>query len=206
MGKFEVSSYAKVVISQTRQQLSIRNSQLTISKEGVVKKFVNSPLRLTVFAIIFALALTACVRPLQEEDPATPTPDPAQAVPTAEPEQPPPAEPEAGDAETPPTEGEGAGEGEAGTGEEGGAAPEDGTEAPADGSTEQPPPEAESPTPPPPADPVTGERVHIVQRGENLFRIGLQYGIPYQTLAAYNGIPNAHLIYEGQAIRIPGSG
>lgn len=171
-----------------------------------MKKIVNSPLRLTVFAIILALALTACVRPLQEEEPATPTPDPALISPTVEPEQPPPVEPEGGEETAPPTEGEGAGEGEAGSGEEGTPPTEGGTEAPAggEGTTEQPADGGDTQQPPPQTS--TGEQIHVVQRGENLFRIGLRYGIPYQTLAAYNGIPNPHLIYEGQVIRIPPSG
>ena len=31
-------------------------------------------------------------------------------------------------------------------------------------------------------------RIHIVQRGENLYRIGLAYGVLYTTIAAANGI------------------
>jgi LysM repeat protein len=189
--------------------LAISKSQFIVRKEeGVVMKIVNSPLRLTVFAIILAIALTACVRPLQDEEAATATPDSAQAVPTTAPEQPPVTEPEGGEETAPPTEGEGAAEGEAesGTGEEGTPPTEGETETPTEGEagTEQPAPEGESPQPPPTT--ATGEQIHVVQRGENLFRIGLRYGIPYQTLAAYNGIPNPHLIYEGQVIRIPPSG
>lgn len=44
---------------------------------------------------------------------------------------------------------------------------------------------------------------HIVQQGENLFRIALRYGIPLDTLAAYNGIVNKDLITIGQVINIP---
>jgi LysM repeat protein len=43
----------------------------------------------------------------------------------------------------------------------------------------------------------------VVQAGENLFRIGLRYGCPYQELAAYNGIANPNWIAAGQVIRIP---
>lgn len=53
-----------------------------------------------------------------------------------------------------------------------------------------------------PAEPV-GERVHIVQAGENLFRIGLQYGFTFTELASYNGIANPHRLDVGQQIRIP---
>lgn len=45
--------------------------------------------------------------------------------------------------------------------------------------------------------------VHVVQHGENLFRIGLRYGVSYHTLAAYNGILDPTRIYVGQAIHIP---
>lgn len=45
---------------------------------------------------------------------------------------------------------------------------------------------------------------HTVAPGENLFRIGLKYGISWIPLAVYNNIPNANLIYTGQVIRIPG--
>lgn len=56
--------------------------------------------------------------------------------------------------------------------------------------------------PAPPADP-TEERIHIVQRGENLYRIGLLYGYTWQTLAEYNGIANPNRLEVGQEIRIP---
>lgn len=50
----------------------------------------------------------------------------------------------------------------------------------------------------------TGARTtHIVQAGENLFRIGLRYGVPYQQLAAYNGISDVTRIFVGQCIVIP---
>jgi nucleoid-associated protein YgaU len=72
---------------------------------------------------------------------------------------------------------------------------------------------AASPTPPPPApEPTTasteqtsatGEIIHVVQPGENLYRIGLRYGIDYHELAAYNGIANPDWISVGQQIRIP---
>lgn len=55
------------------------------------------------------------------------------------------------------------------------------------------------------APPATEERTHIVQAGENLFRIGLQYGFSFEELAAYNNIPNPHVLDVGQAIKIPPS-
>lgn len=51
--------------------------------------------------------------------------------------------------------------------------------------------------------PIAGERVHVVQPGENLFRISLGYGKTVEEVAAYNGITNPHYIYPGQVIRIP---
>jgi LysM repeat protein len=47
--------------------------------------------------------------------------------------------------------------------------------------------------------------VHVVQRGENLYRIALRYGTTVQALAAANGIVNTGRIYVGQRLVIPGS-
>jgi len=47
------------------------------------------------------------------------------------------------------------------------------------------------------------ERIHIVQAGENLFRIGLQYGFTVDELASHNGIANPDRLEVGQQIRIP---
>ena len=60
------------------------------------------------------------------------------------------------------------------------------------------------PTPPTtPAPPSGGERTHVVQPGENLFRIAMKYNYSQYYLAKYNGIANPSLIYVGQVIRIP---
>lgn len=49
--------------------------------------------------------------------------------------------------------------------------------------------------------------VHEVRVGDrNLFRIGLYYGLTYQTIAAYNNLVNPNLIYLGQRLVIPGCG
>jgi LysM repeat protein len=50
-----------------------------------------------------------------------------------------------------------------------------------------------------------GERTHVVQQGENLFRIALQYNMSWEELAEYNGITNPDSIYPGQVLRIPPS-
>jgi uncharacterized protein YgiM (DUF1202 family) len=54
-------------------------------------------------------------------------------------------------------------------------------------------------TPPP----TTGYRVHVVQPGENLFRIALNYGVNMYDIARLNGIINLSLIYAGQTLLIP---
>ncbi|MCB8977385.1 MAG: LysM peptidoglycan-binding domain-containing protein [Ardenticatenaceae bacterium] len=53
--------------------------------------------------------------------------------------------------------------------------------------------------------PSTGEITHVVQAGENLFRIGLQYGFTVDELAAYNGLANPNALDVGQVIKIPPS-
>jgi LysM repeat protein len=66
-----------------------------------------------------------------------------------------------------------------------------------------------APTAVPTATPTTapsGERTHVVQPGENLFRISLHYGMSYESVAAANGIINPDLIYIGQALTIPAEG
>ena len=48
------------------------------------------------------------------------------------------------------------------------------------------------------------ETVHFVQPGENLFRIGLHYGVSWETLMAYNGLSSTQ-ITVGQRLVIPGA-
>lgn len=74
------------------------------------------------------------------------------------------------------------------------------------------PPETKAPEPTPePTDsaeagqPAEGG-VHVVQSGENLFRIALDYGLSYEALATHNGIVNPNLIYVGQELKIPSAG
>jgi len=54
--------------------------------------------------------------------------------------------------------------------------------------------------------PVGSDCTHTVSAGENLFRIGLRYGVGYQTIANYNGIANPALISISQQIQIPNCG
>ncbi|HEY4691580.1 MAG TPA: LysM domain-containing protein [Anaerolineae bacterium] len=51
--------------------------------------------------------------------------------------------------------------------------------------------------------PAPGGKTHVVQPGENLFRIALRYGSTVQALAAANGITNINLIFVGQVLKIP---
>ncbi len=51
---------------------------------------------------------------------------------------------------------------------------------------------------------LAAEIVHIVQPGENLFRIGLKYGVDWRSIMTANGLYNTN-IYAGQALVIPGT-
>ena len=60
------------------------------------------------------------------------------------------------------------------------------------------------PSPTPEARPnEAGEIIHVVQPGENLYRIGLTYGLSWVAIAEYNGLANADAITVGQELRIP---
>jgi LysM repeat protein len=49
----------------------------------------------------------------------------------------------------------------------------------------------------------SGQIIHVVRRGENLYRIALRYGTTVQAIAARNGICNPNRIYVGQRLVIP---
>jgi LysM repeat protein len=57
--------------------------------------------------------------------------------------------------------------------------------------------------PVPPTPPPGGEQIYTVQPGDNLFRIGLQYGCTVDQMSVYNNIPYPYTIYVGDQIRIP---
>ncbi len=63
-------------------------------------------------------------------------------------------------------------------------------------------PDGSSPAANPPSASSGGSVVHIVQRGETLFLIGLQYGLTWDQIAAANGIVGTK-IYAGQQLVIP---
>ncbi len=48
-----------------------------------------------------------------------------------------------------------------------------------------------------------GGQIHVVQQGETLFQISLQYGVSVSAIAAANGISNINLIYIDQQLVIP---
>jgi LysM repeat protein len=56
---------------------------------------------------------------------------------------------------------------------------------------------------PPGYGPAQGPIAHVVQPGENLFRIALRYGTTVDAIVAANGLTNAHTIYVGQRLVIP---
>lgn len=70
------------------------------------------------------------------------------------------------------------------------------------GSAVTPTPGVPVATPVPPVQEIT----RVVQPGENLFRIALQYNLTAAYLAAYNGISNPSVIVAGTTLRIPVGG
>ncbi|GAB4574654.1 MAG: C40 family peptidase [Anaerolineae bacterium] len=58
-------------------------------------------------------------------------------------------------------------------------------------------------TPPGGTGTTSGVRTHVVQAGENLFRISLRYGVSLAALAAANGIVDYNRVYAGQVLVIP---
>jgi spore germination protein len=47
-------------------------------------------------------------------------------------------------------------------------------------------------------------QIHIVQQGENLFRIALRYKVTVAQVQQWNALPNANLIFAGQSLCIQG--
>jgi len=71
-----------------------------------------------------------------------------------------------------------------------------------------------TPVPPPTEAPASttdqtvapgGQTTHVVQSGENLFRIALRYGTSVQAISSANGIANPSQISVGQQLIIPGA-
>lgn len=176
-----------------------------------------SPFLLILTLAISLLLLASCVRPTPGGSDATATPVTAVPDATTAPDTQPPAEEQPTNPETP--------------SEKTTVAPE--SETPSEKPTVAPDSEAPTNSQPPATDPTapatdptapatdptappttsggsgvppTTEIIHIVQPGENLYRIGLQYGYSWVVLAQYNGIADPNQVYVGQAIRIPPAG
>jgi LysM repeat protein len=56
---------------------------------------------------------------------------------------------------------------------------------------------------PVPGAATTGEKTYVVKPGENLFRIALNNGTNYQTLAQLNNIPAPYTVHAGQVLKLP---
>lgn len=79
--------------------------------------------------------------------------------------------------------------------------------SPSPEATQEPSSEAtEEPATQTPPTTTPGAATHVVQRGENLYRIALRYGTTISALAQANGIVNPSLIFVGQVLTIPGTG
>ena len=74
------------------------------------------------------------------------------------------------------------------------------TEQPAEETTEQPAETAE--TTEQPAQTTEQPTTHTVAAGENLYRIGLEYGVSWVKLAEYNNLANPNRIYVGQELKL----
>jgi murein DD-endopeptidase MepM/ murein hydrolase activator NlpD len=48
--------------------------------------------------------------------------------------------------------------------------------------------------------------MHVVERGQTMFRIALRYGTTVSAIASANGIANPNLIFAGQSLRVPCAG
>lgn len=66
-----------------------------------------------------------------------------------------------------------------------------------------PPTATPIPVTPIPVTPVSCRVYHVVRSGETLYRIGVNYGVPYQEIARANRLANPRLIYAGQRLCIP---
>ena len=57
-------------------------------------------------------------------------------------------------------------------------------------------------SPRPAVSPLPASGVHVVSRGETLYGISFRYGLRYQDVAAWNGVPDPYLIEVGQRLRL----
>src|SRR5882724_240165 len=65
-------------------------------------------------------------------------------------------------------------------------------------------PATPAPTAQTPAPTTGGATIHVVQRGENLFRIAIRYGTTVDAIVAANGLGDPTQIQVGQRLLTPG--
>ena len=158
--------------------------------------------------LVMSLLLVACERPIPGGDgEATVTPDVDAGGGVQPPAEEAPGE-EAPGEEAPGEEAPG----EEAPGEEAPAEEAPAEEAPAEETPAEETPAEETPAEETPAEEATGDSgetvtvipaTHTVAAGENLYRIGLMYGISWRDIAQLNRI-NPHRIYVGQVLQLPG--
>ena len=172
--------------------------------------------QITALILILALALTACERPIPGTDsgdtPAEVTPDanagggeaPDTSVePTAETA----AEPaEAAESDTPRVDEEPTATPEPAAAETASEPETAAEETPADTPAETTEETAAETTTDTTVAATNTPATHTVQAGENLYRIGLQYGISWVQLVEYNGLANANMIKVGQVLKLSADG
>ncbi|MEC0178806.1 bifunctional 2',3'-cyclic-nucleotide 2'-phosphodiesterase/3'-nucleotidase [Paenibacillus favisporus] len=75
---------------------------------------------------------------------------------------------------------------------------------PSEPSTPAQPSKPSTPSKPAPAPETkpTG-KVYVIKKGDNLYRIGIKFGVDWKTIAHVNGITNVHGLKVGQQIMIP---
>jgi len=66
------------------------------------------------------------------------------------------------------------------------------------------PPSRTAPLPEPARRDDGGERIHVVEAGENLYRIGLRYGVDPDEIADLNEISDPRSLAVGRELRLPG--
>jgi pimeloyl-ACP methyl ester carboxylesterase len=174
---------------------------------------------LFILTIVLALMLGSCNRSAADDPTATPPPAESQeeaVTPTetqtsdeetAEPDTAPPDTEESEETEEPTQETEKEADQEPTSDKEQKSAETDESQETKDATqeteeTEEPSDQLEEADPPAAVEPQAGF-THTVRWGENLFRIGLRYGIDWQLLAQINNLADGAAIQAGQVLIIP---
>ncbi|MEK5639370.1 2',3'-cyclic-nucleotide 2'-phosphodiesterase [Paenibacillus rhizosphaerae] len=75
---------------------------------------------------------------------------------------------------------------------------------PSEPSTPAQPSKPSTPSKPAPApETKPSGKVYVIKKGDNLYRIGIKFGVDWKTIAHVNGITNVHGLKVGQQIMIP---